>query len=169
MTAQPGLPRADGNIVPDLPADILPVLAIEERLLRTVVLRTLELDLLLAAGEHRFLARALDELAEAEERLGAAEIARAAILTPLGDDPTADAVIELSPEATADRLRSIVASLRALAAEAAERRRAGLALAALRREDAGRAMARLDAGSYRADGSPGRGMPGRGFLSDAAV
>lgn len=79
-------------------------------------LRTIEL--LVAAGEHRFLATAVDELEESSQRLAALELARVLALHVAGapDDLTLDDVLgaALTTEAAAslvdlaDRLRTAV-------------------------------------------------------------
>lgn len=70
----------------------------ERRVLEQLLFRTTELELLLGGGEHRYVARALDEIADAEDELGMYELSRSIIveaLIPEGTGGDSNAFVEL--------------------------------------------------------------------------
>lgn len=134
---------------------LLAVLAHERRLLEQLLFRQAELALVVAAGEHRFLALALDEAQAIESELAMAEIVRAATLDELmpGNEPTLEQVIAAAPADLARPLRLMGADLARLVADV-ERYRAEARTAVERRsEQTARALAGAGATGYRADGS----------------
>jgi hypothetical protein len=138
------------------PEALLSVLSYERRLLEQLLFRTTELAMLIEAGEHRFVQRALEEAQEVEDELGAAEVLRAAVLENLLPDdtePTIEDVISRSPEAHRPALAGLAKDLRRLHAGIEEQREAGHAAAGRRAEVAARAQAGANASGYRSDGS----------------
>ncbi len=95
---------------------LVEVLTAEKRSLRLLYDHLIRLGLLLAAGEHRFIARSLDEVAAIRADLGALELARAAIcdtLVPSSNATLMDAVA-FAPDDLAMRLLSVGDDLQVL-------------------------------------------------------
>lgn len=138
------------------PDALLSVLSYERRLLEQLLFRTSELTMLIEAGEHRFVQRALEEAQEVEDELGAAEILRAAVLEnllPDNTEPTIEDVITRSPDALQPALAGLAKDLRRLHAGIEEQRQAGHLAAGKRAEVAARAQSGATAAGYRSDGS----------------
>lgn len=135
---------------------LVSVLSYERRILEQLLFRHIELSMLINAGEHRFVARALDEVNTVEGELGAAEILRAAVveaLVPDVRDPGIDTVIDRSPAALTAALESLALDLRRLHEGIEAQRTAAYDEAGRRAEMLASAQARLNAGGYRSDGS----------------
>ena len=138
------------------PDALLSVLSYERRLLEQLLFRTTELTMLIEAGEHRFVQRALEEAQEVEDELGAAEVLRAAVVETLVPDqphPTIDDVIAHAPETQRPALNGLAQDLRRLERGIEEQRRAGQEAAGKRAEVASRAQTGAAASGYRSDGS----------------
>ena len=138
------------------PDALLSVLSYERRLLEQLLFRTSELTMLIEAGEHRFVQRALEEVQEVEDELGAAEVLRAAVvetLVPGEPDPTIDDVIDHAPESQRPALVGLARDLRRLEAGIEEQRRVGQVAAGKRAEVAVKAQHGTAASGYRSDGS----------------
>lgn len=125
--------------------EVVELLRREATAAEAVEARLRALELVVAAGSHRFVALATDELETSSERLSALELARTMAVSALGLDPAAtapelvDAVA--SPE-DAERLEGAIDQLRGAASRLADaRERARVAVTAA----AGSSRARLDA------------------------
>ncbi len=117
------------------------VLAHQQRLLERLLFRLNEVALLLAAGEHRFLVRAVDEAEEIEQQLGEADMVRALVVQGLGErwgvpesEMTLEAIIQRAAEGPGRRLTDIKDEMRELVDQIEAVRRDGLTLAAMRSE-----------------------------------
>jgi hypothetical protein len=135
---------------------LVSVLAYERRLLEQLLFRHAELSLLIGAGEHRFVARAMDEVAAVEDELGATELIRAAVvdsLVPNAIEPNIDDVVRTSPQAWAPALEGLAMDLRRLHDGIEVHRRNARTSAARRSEMCSAAQRSLQAQGYRSDGS----------------
>ncbi len=135
---------------------LVSVLAYERRLLEQLLFRHAELALLIQAGEHRFVARALDEVASVEDELGATEVIRAAVvesLVPEMPEPSIDDVVRTSPPAWGPALEGLALDLRRLHDGIEMHRQNARASAAHRSGTCAAAQRGLQARGYRSDGS----------------
>lgn len=67
--------------------DLMGLLANERRLLERLLFRHAEISMLIAAGEHRFVGKAVDEALEVESELAACDLMRAMLTTALANTP----------------------------------------------------------------------------------
>jgi hypothetical protein len=135
---------------------LLAVLAHERRLLEQLLFRHAALALVVAAGEHRFVGRALDEASDVESELAMAEVVRAATLDELlpGAEPSLEEVIAAAPADLERPLRLVAADLARLLADVEDYRSEARTAVQRRSEQTARALAGIGATGYRADGSP---------------
>ncbi|MFA9430950.1 hypothetical protein [Egicoccus sp. AB-alg2] len=92
--------------------------------LEAVESRLRALELLVVADEQRFVARAMDELEQAAERLAALELGRALVLSSAGlpVDAAATDLVTAADEETVAVFRDVVERLRSAAARVTEAR-----------------------------------------------
>ena len=144
-------------IAPDF-AGLVAVLNYERRLLEQLLYRQAEATLLIAAGEHRFIAAAGDEVEEIAGELAAAEMVRAAATEALvGDgstEPRLDDLVPLAPAGISEKLQDLGETMRDLVEEIDRLRRIGSDEADAQRELITRAIATIDAAGYDSVGSP---------------
>lgn len=123
---------------------LLTILQEERQTLRALQDRYTRLGLLLAAGEHRFVARSIDEISAIEDDLGTLELARGAICDTLLPSPegSMEDAIALAPDGLIEPLLVLGSDLQTLSGavarerercRAAARRRADLTATALSR------------------------------------
>ena len=135
---------------------LISVLSYERRLLEQLLFRHAELSLLLGAGEHRFVGRALDEVHSVEGELGATEVIRAAVveaLVPEVSEPSIDDVTRTAPPALVPALERLTLDLRRLHDDIEDHRRSGFETASRRSDMVGRAQSGFGARGYSSDGS----------------
>ncbi len=106
------------------------VLKTQHRLLEDLLFRSIELNALVEAGQHRFIGSALDDLERTELQLGRTEMVRAAITEAIlgsspGDEPSLTDVLSALDEdtsttlaQTADRIRSTFREIEAVRSNA---------------------------------------------------
>ena len=131
-------------------ADKLQVLLQGERkVLEQLLFRTTELELLLGGGEHRYVARALDEIADAEEELAMYELSRSIIVEALlPGDGAADSSRLLELCADRPSLLQLIEDLRRLLTAVEHSRERCHRLAADRAVTTGSASRRLESSGY---------------------
>ncbi len=144
-------------IAPDF-AGLVSVLSYERRLLEQLLYRQAEATLLIAAGEHRFVAAAIDEVEEIAGELAAAEVVRAAATEVLagdaGSEPALADLVALAPPTVAEKLQDLGETMRDLVDEIGRLRQIGHDEADAQRDLVARAIATIDAGGYDSFGSP---------------
>lgn len=125
------------------------VLQHQHRLLERLLFRMHEVALLLAAGEHRFIVRAIDEVTEIEQQLGEADMVRALVVNGLAErwgipkeDLSLAAIVEQVSEESGRRLAELREGMMELVEEVALIRRHGHHLAVHRSEHAVRFLSR---------------------------
>jgi len=137
-------------------AGLTTILTHQRRLLERLLYRTRQLELLIDAGEGRFVARALDETSTIEEELAASEMARAVVTQALvaGTDtePTLTAIASVVDDGEAALLHQAGAEVIRLYDEVAAARRRAEARAGSRAADV-RHRASRRGGGYGPDGS----------------
>lgn len=128
-------PPADTSAQVGALDDLASTLARERRLLEVLLFRLVELRLLMAAGEDRFLGWAADEVERATRRVREAELARATVVAGLPsarggtDEPTLAEIIAEAPEPWATILGELRADLETTVAEISETTRVNRRLA----------------------------------------
>lgn len=144
-------------IAPDLEG-LVAILGYERRLLEQILYRQAEATLLIAAGEHRFVAAAIDEVDDIAGELAAAEVVRAAATEALvghgGEEPDLEQLLTLAPPEIAEKLQNLRVVMADLLDEIDRLRQIGAEEAGAQRELVGRALASIDAGGYDSSGSP---------------
>ena len=121
----------------------------ERRVLEQLLFRTTELELLLGGGEHRYVARALDEIADAEEELAMYELSRSIIIEALlpGDGQDASSgFLELCSDRPG--LVQLIEDLRRLLTAVENSRERCRRLATERAVTAGSASRRLESSGF---------------------
>ncbi len=146
-------------IAPDF-SGLISILNYERRLLEQILYRQAQATLLIAAGEHRFVPNAVDEVESIVGELAAAEVVRAAVTEVLAGDPGTEPTIEdllpLAPAGTAEKLEDLRTAMDDLLSEIDRLREIGHAEAEAQRELVARMMATFDAEGYDSSGSPRR-------------
>jgi hypothetical protein len=138
--------------------DLIGAMLNERRLLERLLFRHAEVGLLIAAGEHRFVVRAIDEAIEVEAELATVELGRAVIAAGLpggtNDGTLTQIASGASPE-VASRILRLGGELGALLEEVNRRRGEAAAWAGERALQVSKALeGRGNAHAYSRDGSP---------------
>lgn len=134
--------------------DLVAVLSNQRRLLEQLLFRHAEISMLIAAGEHRFVGRAIDEALEVEAELGATELLRAMTVAGLGgEDPTLADLASGAPDDAAVQLTRLAADMSRLLDEVRRYRSQAAAWAGDRAEQMAQAVARFGATTYSRPGS----------------
>lgn len=144
--------------------DLIAIMSNQRRLLEQLLFRHAEISMLIAAGEHRFVGRAIDEALEVEAELGAAELLRAMTTIgfgggpgpaggPGGGDVAISQIITDAPADAAATLGRLADDMGRLIQEVGRYRSQAAAWAGERAEMVSRAVAGFGAQTY----SAGRG------------
>jgi hypothetical protein len=153
-------PGADEKNVLDLTLaqptyeDLIGVLTNQCRLLERLLFRHAEVAMLIAAGEHRFVSRAIDEALEIESDLGAADLARAMTVAALDRGETVSEIAAHAPEDLQKRLLRLADDMARMLDEVNTYRRQAAAWAGERSRHLTKALGSVGSTSgYSADGS----------------
>ncbi len=151
--------HATALIAPDF-GGLVSILNYERRLLEQILYRQAQATLLIAAGEHRFVPSAVDEVEAIAGELAATEVVRAAVVEVLADgadtEPTIEDLLGVAPADVAVKLEDLRTAMSDLLGEIERLREIGHAEAGAQRELVARMMAAIDADGYDASGSPRR-------------
>jgi len=131
--------------------DLIGLLANERRLLERLLFRHAEISMLIAAGEHRFVGKAVDEALEVEAELAACDLMRAMLITGLsmdGDDRTMTALITEAPDEFKQPLTDITVEMRRVMTQVDRYRHEAAAWAGDRAEQVRQAIERFGSDSY---------------------
>ncbi len=131
--------------------DLIGLLANERRLLERLLFRHAEISMLIAAGEHRFVGRAVDEALEVEAELAACDLTRAMMLvglTPRGDDMSMAELISEAPAEFQAPLGDLTRDMKRIMAQVDKYRREAAAWAGERAEQVRQAIQRFGADTY---------------------
>ncbi|MDH4117537.1 MAG: hypothetical protein OEZ14_12870 [Acidimicrobiia bacterium] len=132
--------------------DLIAVLANERRTLEELLFRHAEISMLIAAGEHRFVGRAIDEALDVESRLAAGELMRAiAVAEVYGDDATLAQVLAAAPADAAEHLARLADDMARLVSEVERYRREASAWAGERAGKLREAIDRFGSEFYSAE------------------
>jgi hypothetical protein len=134
--------------------DLVAAMSNERRLLDRLLFRHAEISMLIAAGEHRFIGRAIDEALEVEDELGAAELVRAMTTAELESMSGELSIADLVAEAPADialQLGRLADDMNRLLVEVDRYRKQASAWAGDRAERVGRAIAGFGAQTYSSE------------------
>jgi hypothetical protein len=137
--------------------DLLAVMSNQRRLLEQLLFRHAEISMLIAAGEHRFVGRAIDEAFEVETDLGATELMRAmvaAALEPIQGDPSLSELIASAPADIGHQLNKVATDMTRLISEVDRYRKQASEWAGDRATQVAQAVAGFGANTYSA-GRPG--------------
>jgi hypothetical protein len=140
--------------------DLIAVLANQRRLLEHLLFKHAEIAMLIAAGEHRFVGRAIDEALEVEAELGATDMVRAMTAIALhpptgGPEPSLTELIAEAPENGVAHLRRLGDELGRLMVEVDGYRKQAATWAGERAERVRVLAARTTPLTYSRDGRPG--------------
>ena len=97
--------------------DLIGLLANERRLLERLLFRHAEISMLVAAGEHRFVGKAIDEAIEVEAELANCDLMRAMVTSALnedGQDVSMSELITASPDEFRPALESAFKEMKRL-------------------------------------------------------
>ncbi len=139
--------------------DLIAIMSNQRRLLEQLLFRHAEISMLIAAGEHRFVGRAIDEALEVEAELGAAELMRAmttigiGTITGIDGEGTLSEIIADAPSEAAATLGRLADDMGRLLQEVARYRTQAATWAGDRAGVVARAVAGFGAQTY----SAGRG------------
>lgn len=131
--------------------DLIGLLANERRLLERLLFRHAEISMLVAAGEHRFVGKAIDEALEVETELANCDLVRAmmtAALDPSGQDLPMSELIARSPEDLRPQLESLFKDMKRVMAQIDRYRAEAAAWAGERAGQLRGAIERFGAQSY---------------------
>ncbi|MGF1666988.1 MAG: hypothetical protein ACFCVC_12040 [Acidimicrobiia bacterium] len=134
--------------------DLIAIMSNQRRLLEQLLFRHAEISMLIAAGEHRFVGRAIDEALEVEAELGAVELLRAMTTIGIDGDVPISKIIAGAPTDAAAILRRLADDMGRLLEEVARYRTQAATWAGERAEMVARAVTGFGAQTYSA---------GRGF------
>jgi hypothetical protein len=141
--------------------DLIAIMSNQRRLLEQLLFRHAEISMLIAAGEHRFVGRAVDEALEVETELGAVELLRAMTTIgfaagpaggPAGGDVAISQIIAGAPADAAATLGRLADDMGRLIQEVGRYRAQAAAWAGERAEMVSRAVAGFGAQTYSAGG-----------------
>jgi hypothetical protein len=140
--------------------DLVAVLANQRRLLEHLLFKHAEIAMLIAAGEHRFVGRAIDEALEVEAELGATDMVRAmtaiALHPPTGGlEPSLGELLAGAPDNLATHLAKLGDDLGRLMVEIERYRTQASAWAGERAERVRELATRTTPLTYSRDGRPG--------------
>jgi hypothetical protein len=134
--------------------DLIATLVNQRRLLEQLLFRHAQAAMLIAAGEHRFVARAIDEVMAIEADLGTADLARAVCVEALGvGDASLSELTATAPDAVAGRLAKLESDLSRLLAEVTAYREQAAQWAGMRAGRIEKAITSAGNSGYSADGS----------------
>lgn len=131
--------------------DLMGLLANERRLLERLLFRHAEISMLIAAGEHRFVGKAVDEALEAESELAACDLMRAMLVTGLsesGDDLSMSALITESPDEFKTPLAELTKDMKRLMTQVDKYRREAAVWAGDRAVQIRQAIERFGSDTY---------------------
>lgn len=131
--------------------DLIGLLANERRLLERLLFRHAEISMLIAAGEHRFVGRAVDEALEVEAELASCDLTRAMMLvglTPQGDDMSMTELIDQAPAEFQAPLGDLTRDMKRIMTQVDRYRREAAAWAGERAEQVRQAIERFGADTY---------------------
>jgi hypothetical protein len=129
--------------------DLVAVMANQRRLLEQLLFRHAEISMLIAAGEHRFVGRAIDEALEVEAELGAVELLRAMTSSALDSaDATLSEIVEGAPQDVAPQLNKLAKDMTRLLTEVERYRRQASAWAGERAGMVSKAVSTFGAQTY---------------------
>jgi hypothetical protein len=132
--------------------DLIAVMSNQRRLLEQLLFRHAEISMLIAAGEHRFVSRAIDEALEVEAELGAVELMRAMIVVAMeGGDAGIGQIIGGAPADSATSLGKLAADMGRLLEEIDRYRAQAAGWAGERAEMVARAVSGFGAQTYSPD------------------
>jgi hypothetical protein len=97
--------------------DLIGLLANERRLLERLLFRHAEISMLVAAGEHRFVGKAIDEAIEVENELAGCDLMRAMVTSALADggqDLSISELIATAPDEIKPQLESTAKEMKRL-------------------------------------------------------
>lgn len=100
--------------------DLIGMLANERRLLERLLFRHAEISMLIAAGEHRFVGKAIDEAIEAETELASCDLVRAMMTSALveaGHDLSMSELIAQAPNELQPQLQASAREMKRLMAQ----------------------------------------------------
>ena len=131
--------------------DLIGLLANERRLLEKLLFRHAEISMLVAAGEHRFVGKAIDEAIEVESELASCDLVRAMMTSALaksGEDLSMSELIAHAPDAIKPQLESAAKEMKRLMVQVDRYRVEASAWAGERAEQLRGAIQRFGAQTY---------------------
>lgn len=131
--------------------DLIALLANERRLLERLLFRHAEISMLVAAGEHRFVGKAIDEALEVETELANCDLVRAMMTSSLdtsGQDIPMSRLLAQAPEDLRAQLEALFKDMKRLMAQVDRYRAEASAWAGERSEQLRSAIERFGSHSY---------------------
>ena len=131
--------------------DLIGLLANERRVLERLLFKHAEISMLIAAGEHRFLGRAIDEALEVESDLAACDLMRAVLITGLSegmDETDMTTLISKAPGEFEEPLEAIMKDMKRLVTQVDRYRHQAAAWAGERAEEIRTIIDRAGSGTY---------------------
>ena len=134
--------------------DLIGLLANERRILERLLFRHAEISMLIAAGEHRFVGRAVDEALEVEMELASCDLTRAVMICGLSerhDDLTMSDLIAEAPDEFKTQLTELTDEMKRIMAQVDRYRREAAAWAGDRASQIRDAIDRFGSETYLGD------------------